>query len=176
MPSRLLGTRWALTPPFHPYRAHSPATTHSRESRSDLLKVFLQPVTEAICTGGLFSVALSVTESTPCQLLHEDPAPWRYQARCPLVRGATRRRLSSKALGVEDYGVRTFLPACLLAKACPAITRPARQSQYSLSSRFGRENWRPNADGQRQHRPVDRLKRANSRLQPKWSTASPYKR
>ena len=42
MPSRLLGTRWALTPPFHPYRAFSPVTAHSREPPSDLLKVSLQ--------------------------------------------------------------------------------------------------------------------------------------
>ncbi len=107
VPSRLLGTRWALTPPFHPYRAFSPATAHSRELSSDSLKVFLQPVTEVNRTGGLFSVALSVTKSTPCI--------------------CSRRRLSSQALDVEDYGVRTFLPACLLAKACPAITRPARR-------------------------------------------------
>ena len=48
--------------------------------------------------------------------------PWRYQARCPV-------------------GVRTFLPACLLAKTCPAITRPARQPQYNLARRIGLINW-----------------------------------
>jgi hypothetical protein len=51
-----------------------------------------------------------------------------------------RRRLASETLDVEDYGVRTFLPACLLAKACPAITRLARLPQYSLRDRNGREN------------------------------------
>jgi len=62
MPSRLLGTRWALTPPFHPYQALSPSAIRLRGLRADPLKVFLQPATEAHCTGGLFSVALSVAE------------------------------------------------------------------------------------------------------------------
>jgi hypothetical protein len=34
----------------------------------------------------------------------------------------------------EDHGVRTFLPACLLAKAGPAITRLARQGKYTIPS------------------------------------------
>jgi len=42
--------------------------------------------TEAHCTGGLFSVALSVAETSPrLRELREEPAPWRYQARYPLV-------------------------------------------------------------------------------------------
>ena len=40
VPPVLPPERWALTPPFHPYLASSPATSHSREPQSDLLKVF----------------------------------------------------------------------------------------------------------------------------------------
>ena len=112
VPSRLLGTRWALTPPFHPYLAFSPATAHSRVPFSDLLKVFLQPATEVIRTGGLFSVALSVTEPSKLACARRDDVG-------PLA-----------LPGALPNGVRTFLPACLLAKAGPAITRPARQRKY----------------------------------------------
>jgi hypothetical protein len=63
VPSRLLETRWALTPPFHPYRALSPSATRLRALLSGRPKVFLPMATEAHCTGGLFSVALSVAES-----------------------------------------------------------------------------------------------------------------
>jgi hypothetical protein len=55
--------RWALTPPFHPYRAASPSAIRLRGLLSGRLKVFLQMATEARCTGGLFSVALSVAEN-----------------------------------------------------------------------------------------------------------------
>ena len=53
--------------------------------------------TEAHCTGGLFSVALSVAKTSPrlrelrrvravlAARLGKVSAPWRYQARCPLV-------------------------------------------------------------------------------------------
>jgi len=86
VPSRLLGTRWALTPPFHPYQALSPSAIRLRELLSGRPKVFLPMATEAHCTGGLFSVALSVAKSSPrWRELREESAPWRYQARCPLV-------------------------------------------------------------------------------------------
>ena len=65
-------------------------------------------VTEVTCTGGLFSVALSVAESL------------RLACACP-------SDVSPLALpGASPNGVRTFLPARLLAKASPAITRLAR--------------------------------------------------
>jgi hypothetical protein len=49
--------RWALTPPFHPYRARRPLKTCPR--------FCLRPITEAACAGGFFSVALSVAEPSP---------------------------------------------------------------------------------------------------------------
>ena len=52
VPSRLLETRWALTPPFHPCHAQLPEKISPR--------FFLVPIAEARCTGGIFSVALSV--------------------------------------------------------------------------------------------------------------------
>ena len=137
--------RWALTPPFHPYQALPPSAIRFRGLLSGCPKVFLQMATEALCTGGLFSVALSVAKtSSRLRELHEESAPWRYQARCPLVRGAPRRRLQSwhfiaqtsvPDVRREDHGVRTFLPARPLARAGPAITRPARQFQYIISHR-----------------------------------------
>ena len=44
----------------------------------------------------------------------------------------------------EDHGVRTFLPACLLPKASPAITRLARLVYYSVRIEFprGSMGWR----------------------------------
>jgi hypothetical protein len=86
VPPTLLSGRWALTPPFHPCQALSPSATRLRGLLSGCLKVFLQMATEARCTGGLFSVALSVAETSPrLRELREESAPWRYQARCPLV-------------------------------------------------------------------------------------------
>jgi len=63
VPPMLPPERWALTPPFHPYRAASPSAIRLRGLLSGRLKVFLQMATEARCTGGLFSVALSVAEN-----------------------------------------------------------------------------------------------------------------
>jgi hypothetical protein len=91
--------------------------------------------TEKQCTGGLFSVALSVADS-PARLRaqHEKAAPWRYQARRPLVPAQRAETFVPNALR-EDHGVRTFLPASLLAKKGPAITRLARQLKYIIFER-----------------------------------------
>jgi hypothetical protein len=128
--------RWALTPPFHPYQALSPSAIRLRGLISDRLKVFLQMATEARCTGGLFSVALSVADflaslartarrAGPLALPGALPFGLRRRSPRTFVPGAKR----------EDHGVRTFLPARLLAKAGPAITRLARQTQYIISQR-----------------------------------------
>jgi hypothetical protein len=91
--------------------------------------------TEKQCTGGLFSVALSVAVS-PHRLRaqHEKAAPWRYQARRPLVPAQRAETFVPNRLR-EDHGVRTFLPASLLAKKGPAITRLARQAEYIIFER-----------------------------------------
>jgi hypothetical protein len=99
--------------------------------------------TEKQCTGGLFSVALSVADSPPrLRAPHEKAAPWRYQARRPLVPAQSAETCVPGTMR-EDYGVRTFLPASLLAKKGPAITRLARQRKYSIIL--------SNAPGQRGH-------------------------
>ena len=137
MPSRLLGTRWALTPPFHPYQALSPSATRLRALLSGRRKVFLPMATEAHCTGGLFSVALSVAEALQrARLLASSKrsAPWRYQARCPLVLGAVGQKTFVLQRRREDHGVRTFLPISHPAKEDPAITRPARRGKYTIPS------------------------------------------
>jgi hypothetical protein len=53
LPPPLLSERWALTPPFHPYLYCVPL--------EDIPKVFLRAITGIRSTGGIFSVALSVT-------------------------------------------------------------------------------------------------------------------
>ena len=128
LPPRLLGTRWALTPPFHPYQALSPSALRLLGTLSGPPKVFLGTATEAHCTGGLFSVALSVADA---------PLAWRAG---PLaLPGALPFGLRRPAPGTfvplakrEDHGVRTFLPAGLLAKDGPAITRLARHFKYII--------------------------------------------
>jgi len=78
--------------------------------------------TEALCTGGLFSVALSVAKtSSRLRELHEESAPWRYQARCPLVRGALRRGPGDLNLDAPAYAV--LLPMGL---ALPRLLPDAR--------------------------------------------------
>jgi hypothetical protein len=64
VPPRLPGTRWALTPPFHPYLRK--ARGRSNQMHAGKRSPFI-PATEAndprsYRTGGLVSVALSVTE------------------------------------------------------------------------------------------------------------------
>ena len=136
--------RWALTPPFHPYRALSPSATRLRGLLSGCLKVFLQTATEARCTGGLFSVALSVagnlaplarTARRVSPLALPGALPFSLR-RLPPKTFVTARRAKTFVPSVkrEDHGVRTFLPADLLAKASPAITRPARHTQYIISN------------------------------------------
>src|ERR1700674_5387697 len=94
----LLPGRWALTPPFHPCltnqlcRSRAFARLHAKTSRR-----FPCAMPPCCSAGGIFSVALSVTEphrvelsSTPPELRVTPPCgracvavPWRYQARCP---------------------------------------------------------------------------------------------
>ena len=93
--------------------------------------------TEAHCTGGLFSVALSVagnfaslarTARRVGPLALPGALPFSLRRRTPKTL-VLALRAKTYVLGAkrEDHGVRTFLPAGLLAKAGPAITRPARQ-------------------------------------------------
>jgi hypothetical protein len=132
VPPMLPSGRWALTPPFHPYQSRLLSAARLRELLSGRPKVFLRMATEKQCTGGLFSVALSVADSPPrLRAQHEKAAPWRYQARRPLVPAQGSETFVPNALR-EDHGVRTFLPASLLAKKGPAITRLARQREYII--------------------------------------------
>jgi hypothetical protein len=76
MPSTLLPRRWALTPPFHPYLHRVPF--------EDVPKVFLRAITGLRAAGGIFSVALSVNNSTGFRLF------------------LSRRRISSRVRSITD--------------------------------------------------------------------------
>ena len=88
--------RWALTPPFHPCQMN----LAERGVFSVLPKIRRRG---ASVTGGLFSVALSVAAFSAASFRPpQRPAPWRYQARCPVVAGSYE---------LATTGVRTFLPS-----------------------------------------------------------------
>jgi hypothetical protein len=99
MPSTLLPRRWALTPPFHPYRR--------REPFEDVPKVFPRAIAGLRGAGGIVSVALSVTRSFPA-------AP----------PGVTRRTAPSL---LAQSGVRTFLPPFPLARSRRQPDKPVQR-------------------------------------------------
>jgi hypothetical protein len=70
----------------------------------------------------LASLARTARRVSPLALPGALPFSLRRPAPKTFVPGAKR----------EDHGVRTFLPAGLLAKAGPAITRPARHAHYTI--------------------------------------------
>ena len=117
MPSLLPGTRWALTPPFHPYR--------SRRS------------------GGLLSVALSLGSpraGVTRRLFTVEPGLSSTEQAPPRPPGRlTRRQMGRKAAGVNRGGVKARLD-CARVKACPRPrpnifrTRPQKQR---ANVRFG---------------------------------------
>ena len=85
--------RWALTPPFHPYRALSPSTAHSRGPSSRPTEGF----PSAGHRGALhrrFIFCGTVRSQNHAARFREPAvasAPWRYQARCPTVSGLSSR-------------------------------------------------------------------------------------
>jgi hypothetical protein len=119
VPSRLLGTRWALTPPFHPCHALAPATAScdavNRPAggfppaghRGDMHRRFIFCGT---VRGRVISHA----------------APWRYQARCPEVRCGIRPGLQTRVTPLR-LRCPDFPPGQPLTRTSPAITRPARR-------------------------------------------------
>jgi hypothetical protein len=136
VPRLLPAERWALTPPFHPYRVRLPSTGRLRGPSSRPAKGF-PSVGHRGALHRRFIFCGTVRSRNPAARLRElddETAPWRYQARCPLVPHAFCQGLSSKASGAEDHGVRTFLPAGLLTKDGPAITRLARQFPLYLDT------------------------------------------
>jgi hypothetical protein len=133
VPPMLPSGRWALTPPFHPYQALSPSAIRLRGLLSGCLKVFLQMATEARCTGGLFSVALSVAGNlASLARIARRVGPLALPGALPFSLRRHTPEIFIPSVRREDHGVRTFLPACLLAKAGPAITRLARRAQYII--------------------------------------------
>ena len=104
VPPRLPEARWALTPPFHPYLRKA----RGRSIQMHAGRRFpFHPATEAndtrsYRTGGLVSVALSVTEHSR----ERSPGVTRRVALGPRI---FRFRATFPPLG-RNIGVRTFLP------------------------------------------------------------------
>ena len=115
VPPMLPSGRWALTPPFHPYQALSPSAIRLRGLLSGCLKVFLQMATEAHCTGGLFSVALSVAGNL-----------------ASLAR--TARRVSPLALpGALPFSLRRLPPKTLVLALRAKTFVPAQNAKTTVS-------------------------------------------
>jgi len=132
VPPALLTGRWALTPPFHPCQIQPTI-------RGWLLVLPRACRRSPHRTGGLFSVALSVAvagsqeAATGSSERIPAVAPWRYQARCPMLFTVE----AQQAVPVErnNFGVRTFLPPTLRpangSQDKPAITRLTRWLNYT---------------------------------------------
>ncbi len=94
--------RWALTPPFHPYLMRPQSGRHfTQRACGRRAAGFPAACHRSIRrAGGIFSVALSVTRfwSGGLAARRSNCVPWRYQARCPSVRGVFRRGLKPEAL------------------------------------------------------------------------------
>src|SRR6267154_3160130 len=108
-----------------------------REHFEDVSQVSLCDATALHSAGGLFSVALSVTPLVGQAFLpvlpDSPPGVTRRVAlsRVPLT--IPQPPFGVRALtNVPQDGVRTFLPPSHLAMTKPAITRPARQFNYTL--------------------------------------------
>jgi hypothetical protein len=122
-------------PTVSPLPTLSPTATRLRRLLSGRPKVFLRKATEAHHTGGLFSVALSVTGNlASLARTARRVSPLALPGALPLG----LRRLVPKTFVPsrkhEDHGVRTFLPARPLAKEGPAITRLARRFYYTSAA------------------------------------------
>jgi len=79
VPSRSLETRWALTPPFHPYHARRPFFDSDRQK-------VLPPShhrNAAPAVYFLWHCPSPFRANAQSALEYRGPAPWRYQARCP---------------------------------------------------------------------------------------------
>ena len=110
VPRMLPPRRWALTPPFHPCQMRFTGSG----GRPVLPKACRRGLNR---TGGL--IFCGTFRSRIRNPLSRIPklAPWRYQARCPVVRHSCELR---------TMGVRTFLPCVSLARNTPAIIRLTR--------------------------------------------------
>jgi len=108
MPSTLLPRRWALTPPFHPYLHRVPF--------EDVPKVFLRAITGLRAAGGIFSVALSVNNSTGFRLF------------------LSRRRISSRVRSITDSSL-CYRPLALPG-ALPFTLRPYGPRVFSARAEW----------------------------------------
>ncbi len=78
---------------------------------------------ESITGGLIFCGTFRSHVLCACSRKLQNATPWRYQARCPVVRHSCELR---------TMGVRTFLPCVSLARNTPAIIRLTRCVNYTL--------------------------------------------
>jgi hypothetical protein len=114
----LPSARWALTPPFHPYRRSG------RKRR--LVRFPFEPPQRRITHRrfifcGTFRSRVPGLPACACMLR---AAPWRYQARCPWNRSPRGPRFRSP----------DFPPAPHSCETAPAIARLIRQFNYTRNS------------------------------------------
>ena len=111
----LPSARWALTPPFHPYRRHGP--------NRRLARFPFEPPQRRI-THRRFIFCGTVRGRIPnrlaCACLLR-AAPWRYQARCPWNRSPCGPRFRSP----------DFPPALHSCETAPAIAQLIRRFNYT---------------------------------------------
>jgi hypothetical protein len=117
--------RWALTPPFHPYR-----NAHANRRRLAGLPASCH---RAAPSGGLsFCGTIREQQRKPSPVL---PLPWRYQARCPFLPAPTLR------LALRRW-CPDFPPACD-CRELPRVSASQRSPDSpakSIISRFSRRS------------------------------------
>jgi hypothetical protein len=139
VPPILLSERWALTPPFHPYRqalanrrclAGLPARYHRAAQAGGLS--FCGTVRERwhrLQCVFVLRRATHIAHAKPHALKSMPPFPWRYQARCPLPGGPR-----SEPQGVPDHprperrALLRWCPDFPPARVCRRVTPPKAQA------------------------------------------------
>ena len=147
MPRLLPNERWALTPPFHPYRGISVR---------DVLQVSLRDATVLHSTGGLFSVALSVNRTARMTCA---AAPLTLSGALPIG-----SRPCDRKPRCPDF------PPVLALRLGPAITRLTRYTKYSAGicvgirnhffARLGLNDGFYSVSGMRRDRPIPERRKA----------------
>jgi hypothetical protein len=139
----LLPGRWALTPPFHPCLTNQLVRALSPGLFSKTSRRFPCAMPPCCSAGGLFSVALSVTEPHRAELSSTPPAEARNSTLQRSLRGRPLALPGALPYFVTGSREPTTTVSGLSSRpdcSRPAITRPVRQFHYS--SNLPGDKWR----------------------------------